>query len=116
MTLFNETKNIPSQASSVIYHILQDKPDNTPIPIELVLMIKKMMLLYHLVGRPCVVKIASVHFASMACILTSKGRMVPTSRLMIVRSMAKKILSTRPIKRRAATTVSYLRVRMVLQY
>ena len=38
------------------------------------------------------------------------------SRLMVVSRAAKKLQSARPIKRRAATTVSYLRVGPVLQY
>ena len=38
------------------------------------------------------------------------------SRLTVVRRAAKKLQSARPIKRRAATTVSYLRVGTVLQY
>ena len=38
------------------------------------------------------------------------------SRLTVVSRAAKKLQSARPIKRRAATTVSYLRVRPVLQY
>ena len=38
------------------------------------------------------------------------------SRLTVVSRAAKKLQSARPIKRRAATTVSYLRVGPVLQY
>ena len=39
-----------------------------------------------------------------------------TSRLTVVKRTAKKLQSARPIKRHAATTVSYLRVGLVLQY
>ena len=39
-----------------------------------------------------------------------------TSRLTVVSRAAKKLQSARPIKRRAATTVSYLRVGPVSQY
>ena len=38
------------------------------------------------------------------------------SRLTVVRCAAKKLQSERPIKRRTATAVSYLRVGTVLQY
>ena len=38
------------------------------------------------------------------------------SRLTVVSHAAKKLQSARPIKRRAATTVSYLHVGPVLQY
>ena len=41
---------------------------------------------------------------------------VAGSRLTVVSRAAKKLQSARPIKRRAATTVSYLRVGPVLQY
>ena len=42
--------------------------------------------------------------------------MLYASRLTLVRRATKKLQSARPIKRRVATTVSYLRVGTVLQY